>query len=123
MNWKLLFRFTASVLIAALLAGPISSRMDAQQQNANMPTGATGAGMLYTTTSTNAAVAVIALQQGKAGTLATDFVTGTHNVFGYYAQGPVNCFVQVFDRFPVTSITLGTTVPLTSLVMDTNSTR
>ena len=123
-DWRRVTGMIAIVLISALVSAPLLDLLDtvghAQQQTVNTAV-VNPAPSLLTTTNTNLTTAVIALASAQGGTSGSGFVTGTHNIYGWQLSGATPCYVQVFDRYPASAITVGTTVPVTSLVVTSSS--
>lgn len=124
-EWRRVVSMLTIIVVSAVLVAPLTGILDglayAQQQTVNTAV-ANPAPSMLTTSNTVLLTAVIALASGQSGTLGTGFVTGTHNIYGWQILGATTaCYVQIFDRYPASAISVGTTVPVTSLVQTASS--
>lgn len=105
------------------LVDPWLAEVQAQQTIINVPISGSGFPMALTGTTTASTTAIAPTRAGLKTTDSgnTGGLFGSHPIYGYRADGVGPCFVQVFDNYPTTAVTVGTTAPIASLPIMANS--
>ena len=104
------------VILSAALVVPlldlVERQAEAQGQQVNVPSLAAAAALLSSGTTDLTATAFNLVRVTNAGT--TPDITGNHGIYGwdvFNGSGSSPCYLQVFDRYPAASVSVGTTLP------------
>lgn len=106
------------VILSAALVVPllniVEQKADAQSQQVPVPSQAQGVALLASGTTDLTATIFNLVRVTTAATPLTPDITGDHSIYGwsiFNGSGSSPCYIQIFDRYPTTSITVGTTLP------------